>query len=116
MTLGSDARAVVIPSGAMPALSGVQTRDFNSIVSMSLHLAIGNNPAGDGMQPGLCAKTAVVTGASKGIGRAIAEALAVQGCNPHVSYNNDHRVVAISPAAVETERLVTSMKTRAKKV
>ena len=36
------------------------------------------------MDLGLTGKTAIVTGASKGIGRAVAEALAEEGCSLHI--------------------------------
>ena len=36
------------------------------------------------MEPGLGGRTAVVSGASKGIGRAIAAGLAAEGCNLHI--------------------------------
>ena len=36
------------------------------------------------MDLGLKGKTAIITGASKGIGKAIAESLAAEGCNLHL--------------------------------
>ncbi|NIO39948.1 MAG: SDR family oxidoreductase [Burkholderiales bacterium] len=59
------------------------------------------------MELGLGGKTAVVTGASKGIGRAIAEGLAAEGCNLHIVSRTRETIEAVA-AAIKQEYGVTA--------
>src|SRR5438309_2300686 len=77
-------------------------------------------------------KSVLITGASKGIGAAAAEAFAEEGCNVHLAARNSEalkvltkslggrslhhgiRVVGINPGPVQTDRIISLMKTRAK--